>query len=916
MPDEDSRQNGPPSKDTVLVGGLGEIDRVVFKAEFQSPAGDGEPVERQQEGGLLSGWLIIALVATLLTLESLLPGNAFLPLTVDDFPAWSAGRAPGDLRPHPHPNWCMSDSLHLFIPGLETTADVMDPPGWDPSMALGVPHVDEVHYSVYYPPAWLPLVIGLRGLAAMAWLHVMLAGVGMLLYLRALHRSAPAALAGALAFALSGWMTARLHAFPVVGAAVWLPWVLWGLERGAQTRRHLYYASAALAMTLSFLAGFPQIAMLVAGMALLLEVVRFVVTRRRHEPVKSQVVGVGVTFLLAVMLAAPQLSPTLDYLGNHSARTEQSAEAVAADGLEWPLLAQLFAPDYYSTTELTGLNPLAMEAVEDARMAPVSVNRAETSMGIGVMGLLLALVALVFGKRWVTRTFAVVAVGIMVVLLIPPLLELFASLFSPLRYGSPKRLLFLSSFSLCVLAAGGLDLLRQRRLRYVVMCWLAALGAAAVAITLLIGVPSTDEEGDVDNWALELRQNLDLGSLTLADIYEVVPTTSFVTAADAAFRSAALAFAVAVAAILLFRPRSAPSERGWVTRIESMPGLIPAIIGIELVLAAWPMVRAAPLGSVTTDPWQVGGLRKPQLASAARSTDAESLVPPRLLRVGNDPSYLRPNFPSLFGLHDVQAYAPMIPRPVAQLLDGVAPGMWVSGSLLGGVLDREDLTRPAVDMLGVNVVFTDDPEWIPTGFVRHETVGHVQVLQNTEALPRAFFASRFHVVADPEVRVARLSDQSFDPRRTIVLEEAPRGLVDAEIYVDQGTLGVANAAVSQLLAETAPQRDVFIESYAPGKVQLRVGPGEPGMLVLSESWHPGWLATVDEEVIETQVANHALVGVPVAAEKTVVVELVFEPNSYHWGRLWGWLGVLGLVAWLLEPRLRQQQSRRAEAGGG
>ena len=347
-----------------------------------------------------------------------------------------------------------------------------------------------------------------------------------------------------------------------------------------------------------------------------------------------------------------------------------------------------------------------------------------------------------------------------------------------------------------------------------------------------------------------------------------------------------------------------------------MPGLIPAIIGIELVLAAWPMVRAAPLGSVTTDPWQVGGLRKPQLASAARSTDAESLVPPRLLRVGNDPSYLRPNFPSLFGLHDVQAYAPMIPRPVAQLLDGVAPGMWVSGSLLGGVLDREDLTRPAVDMLGVNVVFTDDPEWIPTGFVRHETVGHVQVLQNTEALPRAFFASRFHVVADPEVRVARLSDQSFDPRRTIVLEEAPRGLVNAEIYVDQGTLGVANTAVPQLLAKTAPQRDVFIESYAPGKVQLRVGPGEPGMLVLSESWHPGWLATVDEEVIETQVANHALVGVPVAAEKTVVVELVFEPNSYHWGRLWGWLGVLGLVAWLLEPRLRQQQSRRAEAGGG
>ena len=121
------------------------------------------------------------------------------------------------------------------------------PPGWDPTMALGVPHVDEVHYSVYYPPAWLPLLLGLRGLAAMAWLHVLLAGVGMMLYLRSLHRTASAALVGALAFALSGWMTARLHAFPVVGAAVWLPWVLLGLERGAQTGRQLPYAMAAVA---------------------------------------------------------------------------------------------------------------------------------------------------------------------------------------------------------------------------------------------------------------------------------------------------------------------------------------------------------------------------------------------------------------------------------------------------------------------------------------------------------------------------------------------------------------------------------------------------------------------------------------------------------------------------------------------
>jgi hypothetical protein len=97
-----------------------------------------------------------------------------------------------------------------------------------------VPHLNEVHYAVLYPPAWLPLALGYDGLAWMALLHLLLAGTGMLLYLAALGRTRAAALLGALAFLASAWLTARLHSFPVAGASVWLPWVLWGLERAAQ----------------------------------------------------------------------------------------------------------------------------------------------------------------------------------------------------------------------------------------------------------------------------------------------------------------------------------------------------------------------------------------------------------------------------------------------------------------------------------------------------------------------------------------------------------------------------------------------------------------------------------------------------------------------------------------------------------
>ncbi len=866
----------------------------------------------QRDGGLVSGWLILALAASLLTLEGLLPGNAFLPLTPDDFPAWAAGRSPETLSTHPHPNWCMSDVLHLFVPGLATTRAALDRrelPEWDPSQALGVPHIDEVHYAVYYPPAWLPLLFGFKGLGLMAWLHVLVAGGGMLLYLRALKRTQSAALMGALAFALSGWMTARLHAFPVVGAAVWLPWVLYGLERGAQRGRALPYAVAAVALALSFLAGFPQISLLVAGMAVLLEVVRPWAAWRRGQAALGPALRAGIVFLLAVLLAAPQLWPTRDYVENHSARAEQSVQAVAADGLDLALLTHLVAPDYLATTGLAGPHPLAMEHAPSARAAPVSVNRAETSMGIGVMGLLLSLVALVFGKRWVTRTFAAVLLVAMGLLLSPAALEFCATYVPGLRYGSPKRLLFLTTFAMSVLCAGGLDLLRQERLRYVVLCWVTALAATIFTLMLLVSVPSSEEPADIERWATELGRAMEMGPLSLSDIFAVVPPEAFAVAGQAAFRSAALAFAAALAAILLFRPRSAPSERGWVTRIESMPGIVPAVLALELAAAALPMLRAAPLEGITADASRIERLGVPQLASAARSTESESKVPPRILRVGNDPSYLRPNFPGLFGLHDVQAYAPMIPLRVAELLESVMPGARLSGSILGGVLDTQSLSLPALDMLGVNAVLTDDPALMPSGFELHEAVGHVNVLRNTEALPRAFLASRFSIVPDKALRLARLASPNFQPQHTILLEEAPLGLPDAEVYPDGRLLTppVEGVDAAEVPASKLPQvsdgsarpRNVTVTFYEPGQARVAVGPGAPGMLVFSESWHPGWTARVDGKITAVQRANHALLGIPVATAEKVVVELSYEPGTTGVGLMAGGAGFLGLGVLLL-----------------
>src|SRR5262245_6109 len=137
----DSRGIGCGSKDT-----LGAV-----AAPIREPM---PPSTRRPREALLPAVLALAIACVLLVGESLLPGRLFLPLTPDDFPEWQAGRSDAVLQRHPHPNWCMSDVLHLLVPGLAVSASAAargELPLWDDSQALGVPHLHQVHYGVLYP---------------------------------------------------------------------------------------------------------------------------------------------------------------------------------------------------------------------------------------------------------------------------------------------------------------------------------------------------------------------------------------------------------------------------------------------------------------------------------------------------------------------------------------------------------------------------------------------------------------------------------------------------------------------------------------------------------------------------------------------------------------------------------------------
>ena len=106
-------------------------------------------------------------------------------------------------------------------------------PLWTPLILSGMPLAANQLAMLFYPPAWLFLILPVEPVFNILFIfHLLLGGVGVYLLLYKAHHSSPqAALFGGLTFALNGkWLA---HAagghVSMVGAIGWLPWAVLGM---------------------------------------------------------------------------------------------------------------------------------------------------------------------------------------------------------------------------------------------------------------------------------------------------------------------------------------------------------------------------------------------------------------------------------------------------------------------------------------------------------------------------------------------------------------------------------------------------------------------------------------------------------------------------------------------------------------
>lgn len=249
------------------------------------------------------------------------------------------------------------------------------------------------------------------------------------------------------------------------------------------------------------------------------------------------------------------------------------------------------------------------------------------------------------------------------------------------------------------------------------------------------------------------------------------------------------------------------------------------------------------------------------------------------------------------GVSVVNGYNPFSLSHYKRYMDLSAHGMW-RGAPLSNWFDlprivRPDLLREAsvehifsreqLDIAGV-VQLQHRPKvrsfLFYTGF-RDRPVSHY-ALQG--ARPFARFATQVVTVPTLEAMADRMQRERLDGQAYVLSSEA--------------------ASLPPLPSEAVA---VVVDKRVPGQIELRTERSVPGLLVVAESWHPGWSAQVDGQPAQPVQTNLNLIGVGLPPGEHQV-RLRFSPLHFREActiSIAGWLLLIALGAVRLAKRVRQ-----------
>jgi hypothetical protein len=727
-------------------------------------------------------------------------------------------------------------------------------PLWDPYVSFGQPMLANANVQVLYPLTWLNLLMRPTTYYTVYFvLHLVLAGVGTAALARRWGASEAGAVVAGAAWIASGPFLSLGSLWNHLAGAAWMPWTLLGVDHaldGDGSRRGV--AGWALALAATILAGSPDFALLglVPVGALLVE--RLEWRRPMAEGNRRAILTAGLAVGLGLGLAAAQLLPSLEvarrsirwsmglasraYWSAHPAALLQALIPISWDALPWraQVSAALFeSREPYLPSLYLGLPVLALAAC--GLVTPTARHR----VVLGVSALVCALLAL--GSHTPAYSAAVALF---------PLLR-------AVRF--PVKAMVPAALCISLLAGFGFESWRARAVRAGAALWVGAGVAAVTAGSLALLLVCRCWP---DGLAALL---LDPGAASIRGVLAPVERASA--------ELVALGLLTLLLAILGRRtPRAA----------RTTSAILAALALVEL---AGFHAGLNPTAPVDLFRWHPEALKAVEQADARRLFVYDYNVQPDASRahLGRNVAYAVPAAPSADelwrGALGMRAY------PVPPV--GAAYGVFDSfgRDLLGiqplplfqlnAALFASEGTPGFHRLLRIGAVsqvlalHQDGLEALrPERRFHRPFFEDIRLFQVPEPSPRAFLAGEARV-GDLEM----LLDRRFDPARAVVLPEPGPPLAASGFH--------GEARLIEMRAD---------------RVRMEADASAPGLLVLVDTYDPGWRARVDGEPAPVLRANVAFRAVPVPAGRHRV-EMVYRPTAVMLGLVTSLVAALLLAAW-------------------
>ena len=335
-----------------------------------------------------------------------------------------------------------------------------------------------------------------------------------MLYVRLLGVSRPAAFLAGLVFSLSGFMIVWLG-HPHVNSAMWLPLLLYFLEKSFRHGRGNAIAASALrdwvgfavAFAFMILGGHPPTAIHITIVLAIYFLFRLM--EHGHEQAFQRAGLLAGAVAVGLLLAAPQILPFLEYCRQSSMRLASASLERSSFHLTFPSLIHFLLPNALG-------NPvLGFQDLPNLLGWPEADNFNERTGYVGILPLFIAGCGIALRRCKFTKFFFSLAIGSMLVIYgVPPFPALLRAL-PVLCDVNEARLLLIVGFSAAVLAGLGWDELfsrmRTHRRTLIVAVGFCALAGAALFCFWLVTGPKIHTL-DSSHWAFLRRQFLILAA--------------------------------------------------------------------------------------------------------------------------------------------------------------------------------------------------------------------------------------------------------------------------------------------------------------------------------------------------------------------------------------------------------------------